>query len=188
VAFSKGRLGGILLPSAFCDSVLAELELLFVQLVSGQSAKSIHETVLARYAVKWRGIKSSQSCFTCFASAPEHYMTCGHAICDSCVQVFGHSEASDPWLFRLHRCKLCLDVIELAIRVRPPTAGHGILCIDGGGIGGIIPSTILELLQDRLDLPIPVQEHFSMAYGVSVGKIDLLPRFNSKLIILQEGW
>ncbi|KAK8048468.1 hypothetical protein PG994_010198 [Apiospora phragmitis] len=96
-AFLKGRLGGLLLPSVFCSSVLADLESLFAQLLN-----------------------------------------------------------------------------ELVVRIRPPTAGHGILCIDGGGVGGIIPSTILELVQDRLDLPIPVQEHFSMAYGVSVGGLVIL--------------
>ncbi|KAI1489423.1 hypothetical protein F5X96DRAFT_683944 [Biscogniauxia mediterranea] len=162
-AFRKGRIGGLLLPSVFCSLVLANLESLFTQLVNGQSAKSIHEAVLAKYAAEWRGIRSSRSCFTCFASAPQHVMQCGHAICDNCVQVFGQSEAPDPWLFRF--CK----------------SGHGILCIDGGGVGGIIPSTILELIQDRLDLPIPIQEHFSMAYGVSIGGLVILSLY-------EKGW
>ena len=168
-AFRKGRLGGLLLPTVFCGSILAHLESLFAQLLDGQSAKSIHEGVLTKYIDVWQHIESRHSCFICFSSA-QHILKCGHAICENCIQVFGQSEAFDPLLFRLHNCKLCQELVELVVRIRPPTAGHGILCIDGGGVGGIIPSTILELVQDRLDLPIPVQEHFSMAYGVSVGQ------------------
>ncbi|KAH6971300.1 hypothetical protein EDB80DRAFT_870901 [Ilyonectria destructans] len=42
------------------------------------------------------------------------------------------------------------------MRVRPPTAGVGVLCIDGGGVRGIIPTTILELLEE---------EHFQLCAG-----------------------
>lgn len=85
------------------------------------------------------------------------------------MQIFGESEDHDPWLFRLPSCLLCQARVDFMVRIRPPTAGHGILCIDGGGIGGIIPSTVLELVEESLGLPIPVQEHFSLAYGVSIG-------------------
>ncbi|KAK7924655.1 hypothetical protein PG985_006709 [Apiospora marii] len=180
MAFRKGRPGGLLLPSVFSSSVLVNLESLFLELLNGQSAKEIHQAVLAKYAGAWKRIRSRQSCFTCF-SAAQHTMECGHTICDNCLQVFGESEARDPLLFRLHTCKLCQQLVEIVVRVRPPTAGHGILCIDGGGIGGIIPTTILELVQDRLELPIPIQEHFSMAYGVSVGGLVILGLY-------EKGW
>ncbi|KAH7207411.1 hypothetical protein DER44DRAFT_867384 [Fusarium oxysporum] len=59
------------------------------------------------------------------------------------------------------------DMHYLMVRIRPPTAGHSILCIDGGGVRGIIPPAILGQVQQQLDLPIPIQEFFTMAYGVS---------------------
>ncbi|RSL59213.1 hypothetical protein CEP51_013959 [Fusarium floridanum] len=62
-------------------------------------------------------------------------------------------------------------------RVRPPTAGHSILCIDGGGVRGILPPAILAQIQNRLDLPIPIQELFTLAYGVSAGALIVLALF-----------
>ncbi|KAH8653619.1 hypothetical protein BX600DRAFT_526837 [Xylariales sp. PMI_506] len=161
-AANKRFLEEEMFPNMFCNEILANLESLFKQLVDGQSAKSIHEAVLAKYIEEWRQIKSAQSCFICFSSDPQYVPQCGHAICGNCVQVFGQSEAPNPLMYRLRNC-------------------HGILCIDGGGVGGIIPSTILELIQDSLDLPIPIQEHFSMAYGVSVGGLVVLGLY-------EKGW
>ncbi|EGU73288.1 hypothetical protein FOXB_16202 [Fusarium oxysporum f. sp. conglutinans Fo5176] len=59
------------------------------------------------------------------------------------------------------------DMHYLIVRIRPPTAGHSILCVDGGGVRGIIPPAILAQVQQQLDLPIPIQEFFTLAYGVS---------------------
>ncbi|KAG4257790.1 hypothetical protein FPRO03_13676 [Fusarium proliferatum] len=65
----------------------------------------------------------------------------------------------------------------LIVRIRPPTAGHSILCVDGGGVRGIIPPAILAQVQQQLDLPIPIQEFFTLAYGVSAGALIVLAMF-----------
>lgn len=168
-AFQQDREDGLLLPSTFSALVLANLESLFEELLQGQCASSIHRGVLERYAEKWRDICSSGTCLSCFASDPQYVVDCGHAFCENCVQVFGLSEKPDPLRIYLHTCVLCQVEVNFGMRIRPPTAGHGILCIDGGGVGGIISSTVLELIEHSLGLPIPIQEHFSMAYGVSAG-------------------
>ncbi|KAI3339670.1 acyl transferase/acyl hydrolase/lysophospholipase [Ustulina deusta] len=165
----------------FSGYVLASMEALFLQLVGGRSAAAIHNTVLARYAAEWRTIQSSRSCFTCFTSTPQHFLPCGHSLCENCVQIFGRSQSHDPWLFRLQQCQLCQKPVDLIVRVRPPTAGHAILCIDSGGVRGIIPATVLERIEERLNLPIPVQEHFDLAYGISVGGLVVLGLYN-------KGW
>jgi len=41
--------------------------------------------------------------------------------------------------------------------------------LDGGGVRGIYHPLYLKRIEEELDLPIPVQEHFGFAYGVSVG-------------------
>ncbi|RKK85892.1 hypothetical protein BFJ68_g15415 [Fusarium oxysporum] len=69
------------------------------------------------------------------------------------------------------------DMHYLVVRIRPPTAGHSILCIDGGGVRGIIPPAILGQVQQQLDLPIPIQEFFTLAYGVSAGALIVLAMF-----------
>ncbi|KAI3326676.1 hypothetical protein HD806DRAFT_532313 [Xylariaceae sp. AK1471] len=162
-AGEKDSEDGSLALGSFSDYVLFNMETFFMQLVEGRSASSVHQDVLARYAEEWRTIRSSRSCFICFMSTPQHFLSCGHSLCENCVQIFGRSESHDPWLFRLHRCKLCQAPVDLVVRIRPPTAGHAILCIDGRGVRGIIPAIMLERIEDCLDLPIPVQEHLSLA-------------------------
>ncbi|KAH9887882.1 acyl transferase/acyl hydrolase/lysophospholipase [Xylariomycetidae sp. FL2044] len=87
---------------------------------------------------------------------------------DFAAPVIASSILPDQYPPETHRNILCQSPIDLSVRVRPLTAGHGILCIGGGGVGGMIPSTVLELVEDALGLPIPVQDHFTLAYGVSV--------------------
>ena len=52
---------------------------------------------------------------------------------------------------------------------RPPTAGVGLLSLDGGGVRGIVQTEILRMLEEKIGLPIPIQEHFQLAAGVSAG-------------------
>ncbi|KAI1157919.1 hypothetical protein F5B18DRAFT_668666 [Nemania serpens] len=66
------------------------------------------------------------------------------------------------------RYTLCQALADLIVRVRPPTEGYAILCIDSGGVRGIISATVLERIEDRVGLPIPVQEHFSFPYGATM--------------------
>jgi patatin-like phospholipase/acyl hydrolase len=86
------------------------------------------------------------------------------------VIVFG--EQPDENLFTFNRCFLCRKdiVLPIAIRVNPLIAGASVLCIDGGGIRGVIPLKFLEILQDRIDLPISILRVFNVIFGTSSGK------------------
>ncbi|KPM41094.1 hypothetical protein AK830_g5493 [Neonectria ditissima] len=173
----KDRIDGMLLPSALMDSILSNLITVFDRLKGGEPAVSIHRSVLAARSGRWLNVKSNKSCFSCLMQVPQHKMPCEHWICENCLQACGTSNAQDPWLFVLKHCLLDGQEANLAVRIRPPTAGHSILCIDGSGVRGIIPPAILGQIQDRLDLPIPVQELFTMAYGVSAGALIILALF-----------
>jgi hypothetical protein len=86
--------------------------------------------------------------------------------------VFGNNDLDDPWMFRARRCLLCPQEIpnEVAVRVHPPTAGAGVLCIDGGGTRGIVPLLLMKMITDRINLPIPLQRYVKVAFGVSIGE------------------
>jgi patatin-like phospholipase/acyl hydrolase len=58
---------------------------------------------------------------------------------------------------------------ELVVRVHPPTAGVGVLSIDGGGARGVLPLEFMRRIQDRIGLPMPLQKFFKVAFGVSSG-------------------
>jgi len=55
------------------------------------------------------------------------------------------------------------------VRDHPPTAGVGLLCLDGGGIRGIMSLELMKRIQDRIDLPIPFPKFFKVTFGVSSG-------------------
>ncbi|KAF3346059.1 Alpha-ketoglutarate-dependent dioxygenase alkB [Verticillium dahliae VDG2] len=53
--------------------------------------------------------------------------------------------------------------------------------MDGGGVRGILHPLYLKRIEEELDLPIPVQEHFGFAYGISVGGMVILGLYD-------KGW
>ena len=57
------------------------------------------------------------------------------------------------------------------MKLKPPAAGINVLSIDGGGTRGIIPLQTLQILQDKIGLPYPVQENFDFAFGTSSGEL-----------------
>lgn len=166
---TMNRSDGLLLPSSLANSIRQDFTRSFDRLRQGERAVSVHRATLKAHSDRWKNIKSNKTCFSCLTQIPQHKISCGHWICENCVQAFGKSEKADPYLFSLTQCLLDGEVVNLVVRIRPPTAGHSILCIDGGGIRGIIPPAILQQVQERLNLPIPVQEFFTLAYGVSAG-------------------
>jgi len=80
--------------------------------------------------------------------------------------------ADDPWLFRVTQCFFCKATMpeEVTVKVHPPTAAVGVLCIDGGGVRGMIPLKLMKRIQDRIGLSMPLQRFFRLAFGISSGR------------------
>lgn len=124
---------------------------------------------MARFRDTWAEMSSQDTCLVCLMRSPQHKASCGHKFCETCVQIFGYFDEHDPFLFHIDDCPLCTKDAALVVRIRPPTAGQTILCIEGGGVCGIIPLINLMLIQEALELEIPIQEFFTLAYGTSAG-------------------
>ncbi|KAK3311851.1 hypothetical protein B0H66DRAFT_614845, partial [Apodospora peruviana] len=135
-----------------------------------KTTAEIHLGTLQKYASKWAELRSEKTCFACLRRVPQFGTECRHRICEMCIKVFGETN-NGPWLFTANACFLCQVESQIMVHIHAPTTGIGILCIDGGGIRGIIPRTILELLEEQIGLPIPIQEHFKLALGISAGKL-----------------
>ena len=124
---------------------------------------------LRNYIIK---LRSNKTCLMCIVNMPEKVFTCGHAICDNCVRIFGQRSPAAKYHYKFLQCPICLqphagDVFQLL----PPTAGTRILTLDGGGVRGIIPATLLGRLEDRLSwLGCPLRDHFDLVCGTSSGK------------------
>ncbi|EXU95695.1 patatin-like phospholipase family protein [Metarhizium robertsii] len=134
------------------DLILRHMSLLHAKFErTGGMITSIHRQTMNRHRDRWLYIEgSSDTCFVCLRRRPEYLLPCDHTLCRSCVKDFGD------------QCH------------RPPTAGVGLLSLDGGGVRGIVQTEILRLLEERIGLPIPVQEHFQLAAGVSAGGLNLI--------------
>jgi len=191
----------VILRSGF----IAKVEKFFEQytersLKGGLSSAEIHRTNLRIYQSRWRGITSNNTCLLCLRRRPQYELHCGHEICENCVVVFGKRSSDDPWLFEIDECLLCgaAMIVEspelqlkmecgleteteeygpLIIRIHPPTAGVGVLCVDGGGVRATAPLGFLERLQRDVALPIPVQRFFKVAVGISSGRLPLFDYF-----------
>ncbi|KAI9676515.1 MAG: hypothetical protein M1817_000673 [Caeruleum heppii] len=102
----------------------------------------------------WQQLKTNRTCLFCLRRKPEHTMSCGHSICDTCVKIFGQA---------------------ILARLVPPTARPRVLSIDGGGARGIVPLQFLKLLQQSVK--IPIQDFFDVTFGTSSGGLIVLAIF-----------
>ena len=69
---------------------------------------------------------------------------------------------------------LCNKNISFKISLKPPTAGIRVLCIDGGGIRGVVPLLALREVEKAIGLPCKLQERFDLVVGTSSGIISLI--------------
>jgi len=74
-------------------------------------------------------------------------LTCGHAICDTCVQIFEQLMPGFEYHYCLCTCILCQSGF-LKARLKPFTAGYQILSVDEEGPQGVISLKFMGLIQN----------------------------------------
>jgi hypothetical protein len=164
----------MILPSGFVKMVEGRLERCFENFIQddGTPSATVHKDTLQHFEPYWHSIRSDGTCLTCMRRKPEYILPCGHSVCENCALVFGERSEYDRWVFEIHSCFLCgIELRDITVKVKPDNAGVIALSIDGGGVRGIIPLQFLQVLQDRIGLPIPVQENFDLAFGTSSGEL-----------------
>jgi hypothetical protein len=103
-------------------------------------------------------------------------MSCGHTICATCVTIFGQQSTSEQYLYRLAECGLCQKEFTSdrtawsEIQLKPAEAGPRILAIDGGGVRGTVSARILDLLEQEINLDLPISYFFDLIIGTSSGE------------------
>lgn len=164
------------LPSAIVKAIQGHMKRHFSDaLQSGASkfAAESHKGVLQRARGYWLQLHSRETCLVCCVRRPHVGLPCGHTVCENCVRVFGCPSSEDSCVYRVDRCFLCgLDAEHKSVRIHPPTAGAGVLSMDGGGVRGILELVFLALLEDRIGLPILVLRNFKVVFGTSTGPFD----------------
>ncbi len=105
---------------------------------------------------------------------PEKVLTCGHALCDICLKIFGLRSHSEKYTYSLSCCLLCGTRNHRPdFQLMPPTAGPRVLSLDGGGIRGVIPLVFLEHIQQEMaELDCPLRDYFDFVCGTSSGQLS----------------
>lgn len=154
--------------------VLARFKQYFAQLGPQRSSSSIRKTTLSRLFRQGGGgggiaLQSTLVCFVCLSRPPEHVLPCRHALCDTCVVVFGQPTELAVYHFDLAECPICGAEAHVVIRQLPPTKGPLILSLDGGGARGLLQLRLLRVLEERTGLPIKSLP--DLCGGTSVGRL-----------------
>ncbi|KAF2194727.1 FabD/lysophospholipase-like protein [Zopfia rhizophila CBS 207.26] len=144
-----------------------------------QGAVRLHGEQLTSLWPHFPMLKSFKSCFSCLMLTPEKAFNCGHAICNPCIRRFGQRSRSEKHTFILSACILCgRNQSECTFRLIPPTAGIRILCLDGGGIRGVMPLTFLQHMERELyQLGCPLRDFFDYVCGTSAGGLIAIGLF-----------
>lgn len=116
---------------------------------------------------------SYSACLCCLRELPECALPCGHVVCLPCVQIYGTRTSKTT--IEISRCPLHVrDIIASppwVINVKPAHAGTRTLCLDGGGIRGIVQLTALRELEKLLGPELPLQLFFDLIVGSGTGGI-----------------
>ena len=113
---------------------------------------------------------------------PEKVFTCGHALCNTCIRILGSRTRDAKYSFVVSSCPVCSEFHGgKPFELIPPTAGIRLLCMDGGGIRGIIPLAVLYHIESVFStMAVPLTEAFDFIYGSSTGTCStVVARYNA---------
>ncbi|KAI1541065.1 Patatin [Pyrenophora tritici-repentis] len=183
-ALSTEQDPSFVLPSTIVKLIQSHFQRRFSDALQSNTstfAAESHKGVLQRACGFWLKLQSRETCLVCLGRRPHIGLPCGHTVCENCICVFGRASEEDPCVYHVDRCFLCeLDAKHKSVRIHPPTAGAGVLSMDGGGVRGILELVFLQLLEDRIGLPMPLLRNFKVVFGTSTGGIIALG--------LAQGW
>ena len=109
------------------------VKLMFFTLIQySMGSAQLHRDNFKDKHLLWVQLKTNITCLFCLRRKPKHVLSCGHAICDTCVCIFGQAVPDLKYHYHISSCVLCLSG-SLTTRLKPPTAGYRILLVDGGG-------------------------------------------------------
>lgn len=163
--------GSVEIAHRYCHDVETSITTLFPAIeLDFETAAQLHAENMASFLTAWKGLKSNKTCFYCIRRKPEYNLSCSHAICEDCVQIFGRVVSDKTLHFHLSKCILCVHEGTVTARLKPATAGCRLLSVDGGGVRGIVPLEFLNSPQQVLGDGLPIQDLVDEAFGISSGE------------------
>ncbi|KAF6832216.1 hypothetical protein CPLU01_06315 [Colletotrichum plurivorum] len=119
---------------------------------------------------------SHSTCFSCLRELPEHPLPCGHVLCLPCIEAYGIKTSGTS--IEVDQCPLHpgqpLREPPWTISIKPPHAGVRVLCLDGGGVRGIVELYVLKAIERVLGDGLRIQDFLDLIVGTSTGGIIAL--------------
>ncbi|KAL2866173.1 patatin-like phospholipase family protein [Aspergillus lucknowensis] len=166
---------GTAIVSTQCKKVEGQLKSFFEEMTTNSTPSwELHRRNLSTQKKFWTHHRSNKTCLVCLRRQPEHMPTCGHAICDTCTEIFGEPVPHAESEYIVRQCVVCSALVCLTVKLKPPTAAPRVLSIDGGGPRAVIPLEHLEILQEILGPDLPVGDFFELKVGTSSGGLIVL--------------
>ncbi|KAJ5976458.1 hypothetical protein N7481_010165 [Penicillium waksmanii] len=147
----------------------------FAEFSVNRTSSSIRKDALGQFHRQGGNLYSTTTCFVCLFRPPEHMLPCTHALCDTCVAIFGNFEPSSTYQVEIVQCPICERKCNMTIRQIPPTKRPVILSLDGGGVRGLIQLGLLCALEKRIGIPIALLP--DLCAGTSVGAMAAIDIF-----------
>lgn len=192
---------------SFINTISSELDRLLKEFSTGQGISIVaqyHQNhVLSQYVRywDWKGntdheddkdiapLTAHTTCFSCLSGTPIHALTCGHIICERCAENYSTVSSSGFWR-EIRVCPLCSNMkspwnAPWKYKIRPKHTGPRILSLDGGGIRGIIQLKMLEALERKINLGVPIQDFFDLVVGTSSGGIIALALASNRVSVTE---
>ena len=141
---------------------------------SDSSAFDIHIRNVERFRGHWVRTFNADTCLLCVRRVPDGpRLSCGHRLCRVCIQVAGQNTPADPCSFQFpgNKCPLCGSRLTAAtIGFVPPTAAIRVLSVDGGGVKGVSPLKVLDMVERRIKVTHLGSRSFDFGIGSSAGE------------------
>ena len=153
----------------FIHSQLIQLH--FFMIVSEKSTLQMHEKKTTSLNIDWVQMKSNEICFCCIQWMSEITLSCGHIICEICVQNIGDEISAFDSQYQIDTCMLCW-MRKLLVKLRFFTVKLWLLNIDGGETLEMIVIEFMNVMQSILENNWRIQNLFNVAYGTSIDEFD----------------
>lgn len=134
------------------------------------TASLMHREVLGDFYRALGGataFASHSACLSCLRELPECALPCGHVLCLPCLELYG--TRTSRTCVEISRCPLHGgDVIAeppWMVAVKPARAGVRVLCLDGGGVRGVVQLRVLRGIERVLGPGLPIQLFFDLMVG-----------------------
>ena len=119
----KQVLNSLLFVEDLCICIEHQMERLLPSIDMGfKTSAQLHSSNIKSLPWYWTQLKTYTTCLFYLRRRPEHVLTCGHAICDICVMIFGLPVIGKECQFEVDTCILCLTQGKLIAKLKPATA------------------------------------------------------------------